>query len=50
MDFTAGRESSSQYNESYAGARAPSWTGVSGPQHVDAIGAPRPTHPRSFAQ
>lgn len=35
---TAGREAISQYNESYAGARAPSWGGVSGPRNVSALG------------
>jgi hypothetical protein len=38
VDYTWGREAISQYNESYAGARTPSWAGVSGPKNVDPIG------------
>jgi len=37
--YTAGRESIATYNESLAGARAPGWTGVGGPRHVDALNA-----------
>ena len=37
IPYTWGREANTQYNESLAGARAPSWSGVSGPQTVDAI-------------
>ena len=37
--YTWGRESTATYNESLAGARAPGWAGVSGPQHVDALRA-----------
>jgi hypothetical protein len=36
--YTWGREAKSQYNESLAGARTPSWAGVGGPRGVDAIG------------
>ena len=39
VDYTAGREATSKYNESLAGARAPSWSGVSGGRNVSAIGA-----------
>jgi hypothetical protein len=35
--YTSGREAIATYNESLAGARAPGWTGVSGPRHVDAL-------------
>jgi hypothetical protein len=35
--YTAGREAVATYNESLAGARAPGWSGVSGPRHVDAL-------------
>ena len=35
--YTAGREAAATYNESLAGARAPSWAGVGGPRHVDAL-------------
>ena len=35
--YTAGREAIATYNESLAGARAPGFAGVSGPQHVDAL-------------
>ena len=38
IDYTAGREATSQYNESLAGARAPGWSGVGAPKGVDAIG------------
>lgn len=37
IEYTAGRESRRQYNESLAGARAPSWNGVHGPRHVSAL-------------
>eukprot|EP00656_Telonema_subtile_P054944 TRINITY_DN8337_c0_g1_i1.p1 TRINITY_DN8337_c0_g1~~TRINITY_DN8337_c0_g1_i1.p1 ORF type:complete len:566 (-),score=115.80 TRINITY_DN8337_c0_g1_i1:77-1774(-) len=37
IPYTAGREAISEYNESLAGARAPGWSGVSGPQHVNAL-------------
>jgi len=37
IDFTAGREANSTYNESLAGARAPGWSGVAGPRHVNAL-------------
>eukprot|EP00937_MAST-01D_sp_MAST-1D-sp2_P006902 g6902.t1 len=37
VDYTWGRESMSQYNESLAGVRKPGFVGVSGPQHVDAL-------------
>ena len=37
--YTAGREAIATYNESLAGARAPGFAGVSGPQHVDALRA-----------
>ena len=37
VDYTWGREASSQYNESYAGARAPSWIGVAPPHGIDAL-------------
>ena len=33
-----GREATTTYNETLAGARKPSWAGVSGPRGVDAIG------------
>lgn len=36
--YTAGREAKAQYNESYAGARVPSWTGVGGGRNVSALG------------
>jgi hypothetical protein len=39
VEYTAGREAISQYNESLAGARAPGWTGVSGPKNVNALNA-----------
>ncbi len=35
--MAAGREAISKYNESLAGARAPGFTGLSGPQHVNAL-------------
>jgi NADPH-dependent 2,4-dienoyl-CoA reductase/sulfur reductase-like enzyme len=38
IDYTWGREATSTYNETLAGARAPSWAGVSGPKGVDAVG------------
>jgi hypothetical protein len=38
VEYTAGRESIRQYNESLAGARAPSWAGVGGPRKVNALG------------
>mgnify|MGYP000875904871 CR=1 FL=1 len=34
IDYTSGRESVAQYNESLAGARAPGWSGVAGPHGV----------------
>jgi hypothetical protein len=34
---TSGREAVATYNESLAGARAPSWSGVSGPRGVSAL-------------
>ena len=37
VDFTAGREATTTYNESLAGARVPGWVGVGGPQHVPAL-------------
>ena len=37
VDFTAGREAATTYNESLAGARVPGWVGVGGPQHVPAL-------------
>ena len=37
VEYTAGREAISKYNESLAGARAPGWTGVGGPQHINAL-------------
>ena len=37
VEYTAGREATSTYNESYAGARVPGWKGVGGPQHVNAL-------------
>jgi hypothetical protein len=39
VPYTAGRESIAQYNESLAGARAPSWEGVSGPKNISALDA-----------
>jgi ribulose 1,5-bisphosphate synthetase/thiazole synthase len=39
VPYTAGREATSQYNESLAGARVPGWTGVHGPRHVNALRA-----------
>jgi hypothetical protein len=39
VDYTAGREASSQYNESFAGARAPGWVGVGGPKNIPALKA-----------
>ena len=38
IDYTWGREAIATYNESYAGARAPSWSGVAGPHDVNPIG------------
>jgi hypothetical protein len=35
VDYTWGREAISQYNESYAGARKPGWSGVGGPHGVN---------------
>jgi hypothetical protein len=37
VDYTAGREAISQYNESLAGARAPGWVGVGGPKGINAL-------------
>ena len=37
VEYTAGRESIAQYNESLAGARAPGWTGVKGPRNISAL-------------
>ena len=37
VDYTWGREAKSTYNESLAGVRTPGFSGVSGPQHVDAL-------------
>lgn len=37
IDFTWGREANTTYNESLAGARAPSWAGVHGPQNISAL-------------
>lgn len=37
VNYTAGREAKSTYNESLAGARVPSWSGVSGPRGIDAL-------------
>jgi hypothetical protein len=37
VDYTAGREAKSQYNESLAGARVPGFNGVGGPKHVNAL-------------
>ena len=39
IEYTSGREAIAKYNESLAGARAPSWAGVRGPQHVNALRA-----------
>ena len=39
IPFTWGREPIVQYNESLAGARAPSWQGVGGPQNINALDA-----------
>jgi ribulose 1,5-bisphosphate synthetase/thiazole synthase len=39
VEYTAGREAKTQYNESLAGARVPGFKGVSGPQHVNALRA-----------
>ena len=38
MNCPRGREATTTYNETLAGARKPSWAGVSGPRGVDAIG------------
>lgn len=38
VDYTAGREAVSTYNEPLAGARVPGWNGVGGPHGVDPIG------------
>ena len=37
VSYTWGREATSTYNESLAGVRSPGFSGVSGPQHVDAL-------------
>lgn len=37
IEYTAGREAVAQYNESYAGARAPGFVGVGGPRGIDAL-------------
>lgn len=37
IPYTSGRESISTYNESLAGARKPSWVGVSGPRNISAL-------------
>eukprot|EP00039_Didymoeca_costata_P000628 m.46563 g.46563 ORF g.46563 m.46563 type:complete len:674 (+) comp10386_c0_seq2:163-2184(+) len=37
IDYTAGREANTTYNESLAGARVPGFKDVGGPQHVDAL-------------
>ena len=37
IEYTAGREASSQYNESLNGARVPGWVGVSGPRNISAV-------------
>jgi len=37
IDYTAGREAISKYNESYAGARTPGWSGVAPPKGVNAL-------------
>ncbi len=37
IDYTAGREANTTYNESYAGARVPGWVGVSGPRNISAV-------------
>jgi hypothetical protein len=37
IDYTSGREAISTYNESYAGARVPSWSGVGGPRGINAL-------------
>jgi hypothetical protein len=39
IPYTWGREARATYNESLAGARAPSWAGVDGPMHADALRA-----------
>lgn len=39
VEYTWGREATTQYNESYAGARKPGWSGVGGPKNVSAINA-----------
>ena len=38
IDYTWGHEATTTYNETLAGARAPSWAGVSGAKGVNAIG------------
>jgi hypothetical protein len=37
VEYTAGRESRAQYNESLAGARKPGWVGVSGPRNINPL-------------
>jgi hypothetical protein len=37
VEYTAGREANTTYNESLAGARVPGWAGVGGPRHVNAL-------------
>jgi len=34
IDYTFGREATTQYNETLAGARVPGWSGVGGPRHI----------------
>jgi hypothetical protein len=36
IEYTAGRESTAQYDESLAGAMAPGWVGVGGPRNISA--------------
>jgi hypothetical protein len=37
VQYTSGREAITTYNESFAGARIPGWSGVGGPRHVNAL-------------
>jgi hypothetical protein len=39
IDYTAGREATTTYGESLAGARVPGWTGVGGPRNISAVHA-----------
>eukprot|EP01052_Picozoa_sp_SAG31_P050102 SAG31_NODE_11286_length_1046_cov_1.178458_1_plen_105_part_10 len=34
VEYTAGREANTTYNESLAGARVPGWIGVGGPRNI----------------